>query len=88
MLAALALSAPTAELVEQYLTAMQGLNRKTGPSTTQAARSFCAKFDRAGGWTALSLRQQTDAVGKARSFVCWLLVGREEGRARGEANPS
>ncbi len=34
MPAALAPSAPTAELVEQYLTAMQGLNRKTGPSTT------------------------------------------------------
>jgi len=53
---------------------MRGLDRKTGRSTTQAARSFCAKLDRAGGWTALSLRQYTDAVDKGRSFVSWLLV--------------
>ena len=74
MPAALALSAPSTDLFEQYLRAMRGLNRKTGRSTTGAARSFCAKLDRSGEWTTLSLPQQTDAVGKARSFVSWLLV--------------
>ncbi|MBA3292349.1 MAG: tyrosine-type recombinase/integrase, partial [Geodermatophilaceae bacterium] len=74
MPAALALSAPSTDLFEQYLTAMRGLNRKTGRSTAQAARSFCAKLDRSGEWTTLSLPQQTDAVGKARSFVSWLIV--------------
>ena len=43
-------------------------------STTQAARSFCAKLERSSGWEGLSLAQQTDAIGKARSFVSWLLV--------------
>jgi integrase/recombinase XerD len=74
MPAAFALSAPSIDLLEQYLTAMRGLNRKTGWSTIQTARSFCAKLDRSGGWTSLSLRQQIDAVGKARSFVSWVLV--------------
>ncbi len=63
MPAAVALSAPSTDLFEQYLTAMRGLNRKTGRSTTGAARSFCAKLDRSGEWTTLSLPQQTDAVG-------------------------
>jgi hypothetical protein len=45
-----------------------------GPSTTRAARSFCAKLDRAGGWENLSLARQADALGKARSFASWLLV--------------
>lgn len=74
MPAPLALAAPSIDLLEQFLTAMRGLNRKTGRSTTQAARSFCAKLDRSGSWTTLSLRLQTDGVSKARSFVSWLLV--------------
>jgi len=74
MPATLALSAPNADLVEQYLTAMRGLDRKTGRSTTQAALSFCAKLERSGSWEKLSLAQQRDAITKARSFVSWLLV--------------
>jgi len=53
---------------------MHALDRKTGRSTTQAARTFCAKLDRAGRWEQLSLAEQADAIGKARSFVSWLLV--------------
>jgi len=74
MPAALALSDPSTDLLEAYLSAMRGLDRKTGRSTTQAARSFCAKLERSGSWEQLSLAQQSDAITKARSFVSWLLV--------------
>ncbi len=74
MPAALALSNPSTDLLEAYLSAMRGLDRKTGRSTTQAARSFCAKLERSGSWEQLSLAQQSDAITKARSFVSWLLV--------------
>ena len=74
MPAAVSLSAPSVDLVEAYLRAMRLLGRKTGRSTTQAARSFCVKLERAGGWDQLPLAGQADAVGKARSFVSWLLV--------------
>lgn len=74
MPAAVALSTASAQQVEQYLSAMILLGRKTGRSTTQAARSFCAKLDRAGGWEKLSAARQADALGKARSFASWLLV--------------
>ena len=74
MPAAVALSTASAGQVQQYLNAMALLGRKTGRSTTRAARSFCAKLDRAGGWENLSLARQADALGKARSFASWLLV--------------
>lgn len=74
MPAALALTPSSKDTVDEYLHAMRGLNRKTGRSTTQAARTFCAKLDRAGCWEQLSLPEQVDAIGKARSFVPWLLV--------------
>jgi len=74
MPAALALSVADVDLVEQYLTAMRVLDRRTGRSTTMAARSFCAKLHRAGGWDSLPVRAQSDAIAKARSFASWLLV--------------
>jgi integrase/recombinase XerD len=74
MPAAVALSTASAGQVQQYLNAMTVLGRKTGRSTTRAARSFCVKLDRAGGWENLSLARQADALGKARSFASWLLV--------------
>lgn len=74
MPAAVSLSASSAAQVDQYLTAMHLLGRKTGRSTTQAARSFRAKLDRAGGWDKLSLARQAGALGKAPSFGSWLLV--------------
>jgi integrase/recombinase XerD len=60
--------------VEDYLTAMRTAGRKTGRSTTQAARSCDAKLHRAGGWSGLSRAEQLDAVAKARSFTSWLMV--------------
>jgi integrase/recombinase XerD len=60
--------------VDEYLAAMHRVGRRTGRSTTQAAKSFCAKLDRAGGGARLSPAAQIDAVVKARSFASWLLV--------------
>jgi len=74
MPAAIVPSAASTDLVQDYLAGMRGLGRKTGRSTTQAARSFCAKLERSGGWEQLCFAQQADAIGKARSFVSWLLV--------------
>ena len=74
MPAPLALHEDSAGQLGAYLHAMRAAGRKTGRSTSQAARSFCAKLDRAGGWNALDADAQIDAVSKARSFVSWLLV--------------
>ena len=74
MPAALTLSVDQADRVECYLAAMRRAGLKTGRSTTQAARSFSAKIQRAGGFDGLSLLAQVDAVDKARSFAQWLMV--------------
>jgi integrase/recombinase XerD len=71
---AVALSADRGGIVDAYVAAMQSVGRKTGHSTVQAARTFSAKLDRAGGWERLSLPLQLDAVRKARSFASWLMV--------------
>jgi integrase/recombinase XerD len=74
MPAALVLDAEHDDTVAEYLTAMRVAGRKTGHSTVQAARSFCAKLQRAGGWEHLSSSAQLDAIRKARSFASWLMV--------------
>jgi integrase/recombinase XerD len=74
MPAALLLSSDSSDQVGQYIAAMQLVGRKTGHSTVQAARSFCAKLERAHGWDRLTPAEQADAINKARSFACWLLV--------------
>jgi site-specific recombinase XerD len=74
MPARIARGADITDQAGRYVTAMQQAGRRTGRSTVQAATSFCAKLERAGGWAALSSAQQADAVGKARSFASWLLV--------------
>ena len=50
MAAPLPLAADDAAVVEDYLAAMRAAGRKTGRSTTQAARTCQAKIGRAGGW--------------------------------------
>ena len=40
----------------------------------QAARSFAAKLQRAGGWDRLTFDQQIEAIVKARAFASWLMV--------------
>ena len=72
--ATLALTASRTEQLEQYFAAMKHLQRKTGKSTTMAARSFSAKLERADGWEHLTLTEQVAAVTRARSFASWLMV--------------
>jgi integrase/recombinase XerD len=48
--------------------------QKSGRSTVQAARTFCARVERAGGFERLSSTGRLDAVRRARAFVSWLLV--------------
>ena len=61
-------------VVDHYLLAMRGADRRTGRSTTRAARTCQAKISRAGGWARLGVEEQIDAVRKARSFGSWLMV--------------
>ncbi len=65
MPAALALTPSSKDMLAEYLHAMRELYRKTGRSTSQAAGTFCAKLDRAGGWEQLSLADQADAIRKS-----------------------
>ena len=65
---------PDAVVVEDYLAAMRAADRRTGRSTTQAARSCQAKIRRAGGWGRLTSAERLDAVAKAPSFASWLMV--------------
>ena len=65
---------PDAVVVEDYLVAMRAADRRTGRSTTRAARSCQAKIRRAGGWGRLNRAEQLDAVVKAPSFASWLMV--------------
>lgn len=74
MPAAVALSVLDRDRIASYEMAMRAAGRKTGRSTMAAARSFCAKLDRAGGWDRMSRARQLDAIGKARSFASWLMV--------------
>jgi integrase/recombinase XerD len=74
MPAAVALRPTDVDLVAGYEMAMWAAGRKTGRSTMQAARSFYAKLDRAGGWEQMSRARQLDAIRKARSFASWLMV--------------
>jgi hypothetical protein len=74
MPAAVALCVLDRDRIASYEMAMRAAGRKTGRSTMAAARSFCAKLDRAGGWDRMSRARQLDAIGKARSFASWLMV--------------
>ena len=74
MPAPVALSSEHLDVVGSYEAAMRAAGRKTGRSTMGAARSFCAKLERAGGWERMSRPHQLDAIAKARSFASWLMV--------------
>jgi integrase/recombinase XerD len=62
------------DLVDHYLAAMAAVGRRTGRSTGQAARSFCVKVQRAGGFDRMTRARRLDAVSKARAFASWLMV--------------
>jgi integrase/recombinase XerD len=74
MPAPLVLDDDDAIVVERYLAAMHVADRRTGASTTQAARTCQSRIGRAGGWHQMSRAAQVDAVRKARSFTSWLMV--------------
>jgi site-specific recombinase XerD len=74
MPAPLVLDDHDAIVVERYLAAMHAADRRTGASTTQAARTCQSRIGRAGGWNQLTRTAQVDAVRKARSFTSWLMV--------------
>jgi site-specific recombinase XerD len=74
MPAPLVLAGDDAIVVGRYLAAMHAADRRTGASTTQAARTCQSKIRRAGGWRQLTPAAQLDAVRKARSFMSWLMV--------------
>lgn len=74
MSAAMRMSSQDEQVVTTYLAAMQTVGRKTGQSTTQAARTCQARVTRAGGWDQLSSAQRIEIIGKARSFASWLMV--------------
>src|SRR5881394_4276043 len=74
MPAARALAPDDVDLVAGYTTVLEGAGLRTGRSTVQAARSFCAKLARSGGWSELSRARQIDAICKARAFTSWLMV--------------
>ncbi|HUZ68703.1 MAG TPA: hypothetical protein VMU65_03245, partial [Candidatus Saccharimonadales bacterium] len=69
-----ALSAAHVDSIDDYLTALHLTGLRSGRSTVQAAKTFCAKLQRAGGWSELSRAQQVDAICKARAFTSWRLV--------------
>ncbi len=68
------LAAPHRNQVDDFVATLQGVGLRTGRSTVQAARSFCAKLERAGGWAELGRAGQVDAICKARAFASWLMV--------------
>jgi integrase/recombinase XerD len=74
MPAAVLLRARDVDLVDDYITAMKAIGHRTGRSTVQAAKSFCAKAERAGGFDKMTRARQLDAVHKARAFASWLMV--------------
>jgi integrase/recombinase XerD len=74
MPAALVLLPAVRDQVEDYRTALTQLSKGSGRTTVQAARSFAAKLQRAGGWDRLTFDQQIDAIVKARAFASWLMV--------------
>ncbi|MGA3253662.1 MAG: hypothetical protein ABSD32_05875 [Mycobacterium sp.] len=47
--AAIVLRGHETDVVDDYLAALTAVGRRTGRSTVQAAKSFCAKVERAGG---------------------------------------
>jgi integrase/recombinase XerD len=71
---ALNLTGRDADLVASYLAAMRSVGRRTGRSTTMAARTAQARISRGGGWDQLTEAQQVSITAKARSFGSWLMV--------------
>jgi hypothetical protein len=60
--------------VDRFVAALHAAGCTPWRSTTQAARTFCGRLQRAGGWAQLSRARQLEATKKAPTFAAWLLV--------------
>ena len=74
MAAPLPLSADLVDLVGRFVAALRSAGLTPWRTTEQAARTFCGRLQRAGGWVHLSRARQFDATKKAPAFAAWLMV--------------
>jgi hypothetical protein len=82
MPAALCLTAEHVEQLERFAADMRAAGRTPWPTTQQAARTFGARAQRAGGFERMPLARQLEAVERAPAFAAWLMVS---GRPRASA---
>jgi site-specific recombinase XerD len=76
MAGALKLSPIAEDRVAAFVAAHREADMKPWTSTVRAARTCCARMDRAGGWEAMTFDQQLEATRRAPRFVAWLLTTR------------
>jgi hypothetical protein len=74
MPAPLRLSDAQVDQVTRFVTALRAAGLTPWRTTQQAARSFSARLQRAGGWARLSRARQLAATKKAPGFAAWLMV--------------
>ncbi len=72
--APLRLSDTQVDQVDRFLTALRSAGLTPWRTTAQAARTFCGRLQRAGGWAQLARAQQLEATQKAPAFAAWLMV--------------
>jgi site-specific recombinase XerD len=74
MAAPLRLSDAQVDLGDRFVTALRSAGLTPWRTTEQAARTFCGRLQRAGGWVRLSPARQLDVTQKAPAFAAWLMV--------------
>jgi hypothetical protein len=74
MAASLPLSEAQAGQVDRFVAALHAAGLTPWRTTEQAARTFCGRLQRAGGWAHLSRARQLEATKKAPAFAAWLMV--------------
>jgi len=74
MPAALRLTHEHRDQVERFLAARRAAGRTPSRSTERAARTFCARLERADGFERMSLSRQVEAIARAPAFAAWLMV--------------
>jgi integrase len=74
MAAPLRLSDAQVDQVGRFVMALRSAGLRPWRTTKQAARTFCGRLQRAGGWARLSPARQLDATQKAPAFAAWLMV--------------
>ena len=74
MAASLPLSDAQVGQVDRFVAALHAAGLTPWRTTEQAARTFCGRLQRAGGWAHLSRARQLEATKKAPAFAAWLMV--------------